>query len=191
MAKHKGNANYSEKQKYEAVSAYKITGSLTVVSGMLSIPYITLKKWHVQDWWKDYELDIIQANRAQSNNKVKRIAEKAMAIVEDRLDSGDYQFDQKSQKVVRVPLKAETANRILTDSMNREIMYEKLNTETKKALTDEKMADRLLKIQESFQNIKKGKRVTFEETDVIDVEPIVPELPSPTDGVHPSPDGQE
>lgn len=191
LSRLKTTKGYPEKVRYEAVALYKLLGSLNAVAKELEIPYITLRKWHISDWWKDYELDIIQSNRAKSNSKVQKIVEKAMVVVEDRLDSGDYQFDQKTGKMVRVPVKAEVANRILQDSMNREIMNEKLNQEAKRNLTEEKMSDRLLKIQESFKAIKAGKRIQGESTDAdyVDIveevvaDPILdllPELPSPT-----------
>jgi len=173
MSRKKGQVARSDKTKYEAVALYKLVGSLNTVSTMMGIPYDTIKKWHIQDWWKDYELDIVQSNRAKSNAKIQKIAEKAMVVVEDRLESGDYQLNQKTGNLVRIPVKADVANKILNDALTREEMNERLNQDVKKALTEEKMADRLLKIQESFKAIRLGRTLMVtSEDEVIDVDVV-------------------
>jgi ribosomal protein S2 len=52
--------------------------------------------------------------------------------------------------------------------MSREAMIDQLNQESKKAMTEEKMADRLLKLAETFK-LMSGKR------QVIDVEVVDPQ----------------
>jgi hypothetical protein len=159
---------HTEKEKYEAVALYKLVGSLQLVANMTGIPRDTLAKWHVSDWWKDYELDIIQQNRAQTSKKLGKIVEKAMIVVQDRLEEGDYLFNSRTGKFVRKPINAHVANKILQDSMSREAMIDQLNQESKKAMTEEKMADRLLKLAETFK-LMSGKR------QVIDVEVVDPQ----------------
>lgn len=172
----KGTKHYQEKARYEAVNLYKQVGSLQMVSNMLDIPYETIRKWHASDWWKDFELDIVQSNRARSNHKIKRIADQALVVIEDRLQNGDFIYDQRNSEVVRLPIKADIANRILHDSLNREALNDQANEQSKKLLSDEKMSDRLLRIQESFRALKSGRKLAIEGK-VIDVEPQE-EIPS-------------
>lgn len=170
MAKPKGSKARTDTAKYEAVNLYKQVGSLNLVSTMLGIPYDTIRKWHIQDWWKDYELDIVQSTRAKSNTKIKRIAEKALLVVEDRLENGDAQLNMRTGEVIRIPLKAVVANRILHDSLDREALNDQANENSKKTLSDEKMSDRLLKIQIAFRELKQGGKRKMAIDDFTDVE---------------------
>jgi len=160
---------WSEKQKYEAVALYKLLGSLTETAKQLMIPLDTIKRWHISDWWKDYELEVAQAGRAGLTGKLSKIRDRAITIVEDRLENGDLVVNQKTGELVRRPVNVVVANKIMTDTIDRAVLIEKLNTEHKQTITTEKITDRLLHLAEFF---KKGGQKR-EVGEVIDVEPIV------------------
>ena len=172
---------HKDKEKYELVALYKMVGSLKTACGMLNIPFDTAKHWKATDWWTETEQEIAQENRAKTNTKIVKLAEKAMVVLEDRLESGDFQLDQKTGNVVRIPIRAETANKILHDSLNREEMNERLNQDSKKLITEEKMIDRLTQIQESFKKIAMGKSI-LKELPIIDIEVIEDALHEESEG---------
>jgi hypothetical protein len=165
---HGAAATWSTKQRYEAVALYKLVGNLRVVSTTSGIPYDTIRKWHTMDWWKDYEQEIAKQTRAELTGKLGKIAEKAIKVVEDRLENGDYVFNSKTGNIMRKPVNAQQANRIFTDAVDRTILLEKLEAETKVVNTQEKLADRLTKLSETFRDIA---RTTRRPGNVIDVEP--------------------
>lgn len=155
-------AQWSDKQKYEAVATYLILGSLRGTAMQLGIPELTIRKWHISDWWPEYELEIRNTARAQTTGKLRSITERAMKIVEDRLEQGDLIYDQKTGKLVRKPVGAHVANKILNDSFDRQILLEKLQREEKKEVKQEEIQNTLLRLQSEFSRFAKAKTIEGE-----------------------------
>lgn len=161
---------YSEKQKYEAVALYKMLGSLPSVCKATGISLHTLKNWHVQDWWKEYEHEVTHEGRVKLTGKLARIRDSAMKVVEDRLENGDFHYDQKLSKIIRKPVNAHVANKIMNDTVDRSVLLEKLNTEAQVRSSHEKIADRLLKLHEDFARM--AHKNYGKDKDIIDAEVI-------------------
>lgn len=162
------NHKYSEKQKYEAVALYRLLGNLALVAKNLGIVEDTIRTWKVQDWWKDYEYEISQADRAKTSTKLTKIRDKAIEVVMDRLESGDFHYNQKSGTITKIPIKANIANQILKDSIDKEVLLDKMNQEVQRVSATEKIADRLLIIQQRFQEMTQ-RALKQPESDVIDM----------------------
>lgn len=133
----------------------------------MNISYNTAKLWHVSDWWVDMEQEVAQSARAKTNRHLVRLADLAMKEVKDRLEHGDVQLDSKG-KMVRIPVKAQVANRIIHDALTREEMNSRLQMDSTKLITEQSMNDRLAQIIEKFSQLG-PKKVT---ANVIDVEVI-------------------
>lgn len=164
---------WSTKQKFEAVALYKLLGNLVEVSAQTRIPVQTLRQWHIKDWWKDYELEIAQGSRSKLSAKLERVRDRAIAVVEDRLEHGDFVFDQKTGQILRKPVNAQTAGKILVDTVDKSILIDKLNQEHKLTMSIDKMSDRIATLHETFGKLaRKSNQKPL--GDVIDVE-VVPE----------------
>ncbi len=162
---------WSTKQKFEAVAMYKLLGNLVEVSNQTRIPVQTLRQWHIKDWWKDYELELAQGARSKLSTKLERVRDRAIAVVEDRLEHGDFVFDQKTGQIIRKPINANVAGKILTDTVDKSILIDKLNQEQKVAMSIDKMSDRIATLYETFGKLaRKGSQKPL--GDVIDVTPI-------------------
>ncbi len=160
---------WSTKQKFEAVALYKLLGNLVEVAAQTRIPVQTLRQWHIKDWWKDYELELAQGARSKLTSKLERIRDRAIAVVEDRLEHGDYVFDQKTGQISRKPVNAAVAGKILTDTVDKSILIDKLNQENKTAMSIDKMSDRINTLYETFGKLaRKGSQKPL--GDVIDAE---------------------
>ena len=155
-------ARWSEKQKFEAVALYKIVGNLAEVARQLGIPIITVKVWHGQPWWNEYEAEIAHASKAELTGKMKSIADKAMRVVEDRLENGDYVFIPKTGEIKRKPVSAHVANKILNDSVDRQFMIEKLQREQSSEANKDQINTRLQQLHEEFAKFAKAKTIEGE-----------------------------
>lgn len=180
------NANWSPKQRQEAVALYKILGNLKLVSNSLGIPYQTLKGWHIQDWWKECELEIANETKAKLTGNLSRIGEKALKVVEDRLENGEFIYDQKTGKIKRKPINSRDANKIFTDSVDRTLLIEKLEREQVKVVTQEKMEDHLKKLKEIMlgfggKTAKIGEVIDVQETEGIFQEAVQQEAADGTE----------
>jgi hypothetical protein len=149
---------YSRKQKYQAVSLYKLLGSLREVSKQTQIPYDRLKHWHLEDWWKEMEAEISLEARTKRSKKLEKIVEMAATVVEDRLKNGEH-IITKGGDLRRVPVKAQVANKIMQDSIDRQLLMEKLQKEEVKVENDEKIDTRLAKLFSAFLDFSKAKTI--------------------------------
>lgn len=168
------NERWSEKQKKEAVALYRLTGNLRLTGDSLGIPNNTIKKWHISDWWRDYEIEIAKETKLRQSGKLSVIAEKALKIVEDRLDNGEWHVN-KDGDVVRRPLPALTANKIASDTIDRQLLVEKFQKESEVRMTEEKLVDRLAKLHETFAELaRKGRQKPLGE--VFEAEVVSPHM---------------
>lgn len=160
--------HYTDKEKYKFVTLYKLTGSLRTSATLMGISYNTAKMWHTSDWWVDMEQEVAQSARAKTNRHLVRLADLAMREVKDRLEHGDVQLDSKG-KMVRIPVKAQVANRIVHDALTREEMNSRLQMDSTKLITEQTMNDRLATIIEKFSQLgPKRIPVTIIDAEIIE-----------------------
>lgn len=149
---------WSEKQKFEVVSAYVLLGNVAQVSRLTGIPEITVRKWKASPWWKEAEGEIRLSSKVQLSGKLTKAIELANIALEDRLVNGDFQYDYKTGKMIRKPVNADLALRALDRLIDRQEM---LDNSMKKleVTTDEGTNERLAKLAEQFVNFAKAKTI--------------------------------
>lgn len=155
---------WSKEQKLQAVSTWLMLGNMAQTSVVTSIPLQTLKAWKATTWFKEYCLELQADDIQEMDSKMKRVVEKALRSVEDRLDFGDAVFDQRTGAIQRIPVKAVVALKITTDLLKQQQLAKDVPMrEEDKATVD----DRLLRLAEEFSNFAKNK-IKIKNT-VIDV----------------------
>lgn len=112
--------HWSDSQKLEAVQTYLMLGSTRMVSAALKIPEVTLKLWRSSAWWKDLESELKIQDELQLSTRLKKIAEKSFAAVEDRLEHGNFVFDQKTGKIRRIPVNLKDAHKVALESIQQQ-----------------------------------------------------------------------
>ena len=145
---------WTQNQKLQAVSTYLMLGNLAETAVVTGVPLPTLKMWKTTDWFKEYALQLQSEDVQQMSSSMKKVIDKALKAVEDRLDLGDAQFDQRTGGIVRVPVKAHVALKITTDLMTKQ---EKLSANPVKEQVEKTIDDRLLKLSEEFAKFASGK----------------------------------
>lgn len=160
---HSKQAQWSDKQKLQAVTLYMLVGKWALVSDETKIPIDTLKKWKQADWWKVMEAEIRAASHIEASASLRRIREKATSVVADRLDNGDFIYNPKTGKMSRRPVNAKTAADIAVKTLDKEILLEKLTEGPQ--VQEEQIVDRLKRIEEALG--KQYKKVP----QIIDVTP--------------------
>lgn len=144
----KTNKQWSDQQKMEAVQTYLLLGNLAMTSRVLGIPEITLRVWKRSGWWQDCVAEIRSAERMELSTKLKKIVNASLAVVEDRLVNGDFQFDQKSGEVIRKPVNMKDAHRVAMDMQERQDILEKADSH--ETATEDGVESKLLKLAEKF-----------------------------------------
>jgi hypothetical protein len=141
-------AQWSERQKIEAVTTYLLVGKWPLVAEATGIPIDTLKKWKAANWWADVEQEVRRSSNIELGGKLQRIRDKALAQVEDRLTEGDIVMDPKTGKIGRRPVNLKTSGELLVKIIDRELLVKKL--EEKPQLKEEAILDRLKSIEQAL-----------------------------------------
>lgn len=163
--------HYTYKEKYEAAAIYIATGNWNFVEKQTGITRQTLYNWRKQPWWTELINDIQIQDKVESNKTLKRIKEQALSVVSDRLENGNLQYDQKSGKLVRVPVNARDAHRIASDLIDKEeVLQDRIRHLGEQENT--RTADVLKDLQSAFTKIAEDAgKYQKQEENTIDVTP--------------------
>jgi hypothetical protein len=169
--------HWSDSQKLEAVQTYLMLGSVRMTSAALKIPEITLKIWRSSTWWKDLESELKIQDELQLSTRLKKIAEKSFAAVEDRLEHGNFVFDQKTGKIRRIPVNLKDAHKVALDSIQQKELIAKKHVEV---ANDGQIMDKLEQLankfaemaSDKFKQIQDEPRTVEMVEEVVDIEPI-------------------
>jgi hypothetical protein len=155
---------WSKNQKLQAVSTYLMLGNMAETAVVTGIPLITLKVWKTSEWFKEYSLALQTEEVQQMDSNMKRVVDKALKAVEDRIDFGDAQFDQKTGKITRVPVKAHVALKITTDLLARQ---DKIKSQPVREELEKTIDDRLLRLAQEFASFSKPKVIDVQAVEVV------------------------
>ena len=161
-------AQWSQNQRLQVVSTYLLLGSATETALVTGVPLATIRVWKTQDWFKEAMLQLKTEDVQQLDSNMKRVLDKALKAVEDRIDLGDAQYDPRTGEIVRIPVKAQVALRITTDLLDRKM---KLEAKPQQEAIETTINDRLLKLSEEFSRFAKAKYALSKE-EPIDVEAV-------------------
>lgn len=165
---HKPNAHWSDKQKIETVQTYlMLNGNLALTARTLSMPEHTLRTWKVTDWWKELVEEFRKEEQLILSNKLKKIAEKSLDLMEERLDKGDFIYDQKTGALKRKPVTLSDATKAATAMIQTK---EKLQERENFSVAAEHIEQKLSKLAEAFSKLSKGETLKTEAEDLEYVE---------------------
>ena len=166
-----------EAEKREAVQSYLLLGNLALTGRVLNIPEITLRQWKASPWWADMVAELKAQENLKLSVKMKEIVEASLNLVQDRIEHGDFVFDQKTGQVVRKPVSLKDAHKVAVDLVDRKDMLEKKAVEpTTDQGTDAKL-ERLAEKFAEFATKKLTQKLDNERTvDVEDVQEIINDL---------------
>lgn len=168
----KTNRSWSDKQKIEAVQHYLLVGNLALTGRVMGIPEITLRQWKTTEWWKNVVEDLKLQENMEMSARLKKLVEASLIAVSDRLEHGDFMYDQKTGQMVRKPVNIRDAHKVATDLMDKRTMLEKAAAPVQEQTQD---VDRLEQLAEKFASfvLKKTEQapVIVDVTDVTVKEP--------------------
>jgi hypothetical protein len=154
---------YSDNQKLDVVKMWLITGNMMQVSAALGIPYETVKTWRYSKWWDEVVQELRTENTIQLSQKLKKIADKALDVTLDRLEHGDFFYDQKTGEIVRKPVVMRDAYMVAVGNLDRHI---DLDRKPQEEAAQQKTEDRLAQLAEAFAKFA-GKAKKIEVLDAV------------------------
>jgi len=168
---------YSDEQKMQVVQQWLALGNLKLVAANTDIPLPTIKYWRGEPWWADYENEIRAGRRFVVDKKLSQIIDKTFDIMEDRLEHGDWVFDQVKGEIVRRPVPFKEAANAATNLMQRQQVLEQQNNDEYNKDATKSIQDQLALLANEFA---KFNNKTKANAQVIEYK----EIKEPDDAVH-------
>jgi len=148
--------HWPPKKKTEAVLTWLACGNLVQTAAITGVPHVTIKNWRMQPWWKD-AVDTFHADDKQELDvKYQKIIRKALDVVDDRLDNGNFMLDQKTGKILRVPVNLRDSHVVMKDLVAQQQVLRK--DQKVEQITNETVNDKLLKLATQFAEMAMGKK---------------------------------
>ena len=146
-----GKVHRTPKQKFEAVQLYLLLGgSASKTARALKVPEQTLFTWKKTDWWHEYEAQIRREENLELSARLQKAIGKGMEIVADRLENGDWIYDQKTGEMRRKPVALKDAQKTVTDFIDKR---EKLVETQQLTVAAEQIDEKLNKLAAAFAKL--------------------------------------
>lgn len=158
--KQKNGFMWTEDTKLKVVTTYLATGSLRLAAAMVNVPIDTVNRWHRLDWWKEYEQELRTSENMEMSAKLKKIVDKSLDTIVDRLDEGDPMYDPRTGQVIRVPLKARDAIKAMESAVDKRQI---LNNQPTKIVEQRTIEDRLTRLSLEFEKFARAKEIVYAE----------------------------
>lgn len=156
---------YTWEKKYATVAVYLKCGALRETEKATGVPAVTIENWRKSSWWSDLVHEIKNAQHAEKDNKLTQIINKALGVVEDRLDNGELILNNKTGELVRKPVNIRDATRAASELIQRQQTINKTIAldEVQKQTVDETL--KFLAQEFAKMVNKKPGTITLEETE--------------------------
>lgn len=149
-----GNA-WGDAKRVEVVTTYIALGTAPLTSGITGVPVNTIRQWRLQPWWQELEDQIKQEDDSATDVKLKKIVDKSLEIVQDRLENGDLRYNPKTAEFSRSPVGIGVAHRVASEMLSKRDL---LRNRTIKQVDQQSIQDHLANIAQelikAMQNAK-------------------------------------
>lgn len=147
---------WNKSKHTEAVMTWLATGNLVQTAAITKIPLPTLKHWKKQPWWKEAVDTFYDDDKQELDAKYQKIVRKALTVMDDRLTNGNFQMDQKTGRILRVPVSLADSHRVMKDLVDQQQVLRKDKKEEQQQ-AQVSANETLLKLAKQFADMAKGK----------------------------------
>lgn len=147
---HKPGYKYSVEKRIEVISTWLTLGNLRQTAALTGVSYQLCLQWKSQPWWQEMINEIQAARKFKLDNKLNKIVDKALAVIDDRLDNGDFVYNQKTGEVSRKPVSLKEARGAANDLLQRQVALSKLEIETQQASRADSVKDQIAMLAQEF-----------------------------------------
>jgi hypothetical protein len=168
--KHKPNTTWPIEKKIEVVSQFLVLGNLKMVAAMTGVSYDLVRQWKGMPWWKELEAEIRQTQNIEMDTKLSKIVDRSLDAVLDRVENGDFIYDQKSGEIRRKPVALRDVHRVSVDTISKRELIRGNATERKEN-TQITVTEQLKLLAAEFARWNTGSKHTIdvEMVEVLDV----------------------
>lgn len=165
--RHKRNHTWSQESRIQAVSQYLVLGNMALVSAVTKIPHQLLRSWKQLPWWKDMENEIRSTANLELDTKLSKIVDKSLDAVLDRVEHGEFVYNQKTGTIIRKPASMKDVAKVSVDLITKRELLRGNATERKET-TQISVADQLKQLAIEFAKWQP----TTNRVEVLDVQMV-------------------
>lgn len=172
VGKYLGRNGYPEEIKMTVVQQWLALGNLKLVAANTEVPLATIKGWRGEPWWKDYEAELRAGRRFEVDKKLSKIIDRALDVIDDRLENGDFIFDQVKGEVVRRPVGIKDASTAATNLLQRQAVLEQQNKEEFNNHATKSIQDQLAMLATEFAKFNNRSKAGAETIEFKDIHAV-------------------
>lgn len=165
--KHVKNSTWPKEKKLQVVTQYLALGNMKLVAATTGVDYGLIRQWKMQPWWKEFEREIRATENIALDSNLTKIVDKSLETVADRLENGDFIFDNKTGQIKRKPVNMKDAAKVSVDLLTkRELLRGNATNRSEAAVIP--MADQLKALADAFARMSQG----LPPAEIIDVDMV-------------------
>ena len=145
---------WSDNKKIDAVTSWLVLGNMVLVAATVGVPVGTLRRWKQEAWWTEMVNQIQIESDQELDAKLAKRVDKALDIINDRMENGDFQYDPKTGEFVRKPVSMKDTHKVMTEMIDRRWVMRK---EKSQAVSQEAIGDILKNLATEFAEMAKRK----------------------------------
>ena len=139
--------HWSAEKRAQVVTAYIALGNSELVEAITKVPAGTVRKWKREDWWMELEGILREEESFTLDAKLRKVVDKSLDLVMERLENGDFVFDQKTGEVTRKPVNLRDVHKVSAETIDRRALLAKFSN---KAVDKPSLEDHVKKLAEEF-----------------------------------------
>ena len=160
---HKPGYKFPVEKRIEVVTKWLAIGNMRKVAELTGVSYQLCREWKQTPWWQEI-VDEVQASRHnQVNTKLSKIVDKSLAMIQDRLQNGDFIFNNKTGQVVRKEVSLKDATKVATDLLTRQAVLQKQEQDQTVQQTAGTIKDQLAMLAIEFSKFNKRSTTSAED----------------------------
>lgn len=164
------NGNWTWETKVSFAQRMLVHGNARRACEELEIPMATYQTWRKSDWFMELLEELKVQQKLELNNKMSSMVDKALTILEDRLENGDFILNNKTGEILRKQIPARDAARIATDILGKKLTMDKMDTDVK--IQQDSVSDTLKTLAKEFakfnNKLSKSNAETIDYVEVTD-----------------------
>ena len=149
---HKDGEWWSDKKRLEVVTTWLVLGKIPLVAATTGVPEGTIRQWRTQPWWKEIEISVQTETDQELDAKLAKRIDKALDLVMDRLENGDYLYDPKTGEFIRKPVSMKDTWKVSTEMIDKRLLIRK---QPKEQANSEVVGDILKNLAKEFADMAK------------------------------------
>lgn len=167
MSKRKGEW-HSDADKIKVVTAYLVLGKAPLVEATTGVPAGTVRRWKMEPWWGELVQQIQSEDTQELDAKLSTVLTKTLAVLDDRLERGDFVFNPRTGEWDRRPVSMKDTWKVTKEAVD---LREFLRRKPRDVANQEAVTDILKNLASEFATMAK-RRLSEKviEGEVVDAE---------------------